>query len=181
MTSETVEEAPFNDVRDESKSPIALAKPAASDGYEVSRLIARCPPLDPNSTYCNLLQCDHFAATSVIAKLNDEVVGIISGYRQPEHPEILFIWQVAVDERARGRGLALQMLQEILRRDTKPAIRYLETTITPGNRASEALFERLAKQLNAPLNVSLKYARAVHFGGQHDDEMLHRIGPFSLL
>ncbi|MBD4807723.1 diaminobutyrate acetyltransferase, partial [Xanthomonas citri pv. citri] len=35
--------------------------PAVTDGPSVTELIAQCLPLDPNSAYCNLLQCTHFA------------------------------------------------------------------------------------------------------------------------
>ena len=44
------------------------------DGLAVNRLIASCPPLDTNSTYCNFLQCLHFAETSVLAEKDGKVV-----------------------------------------------------------------------------------------------------------
>lgn len=156
---------------------IKLFQPSAEDGYNVSQLIARCPPLDTNSTYCNLLQCHHFSDTCVIAKSGEDVVGFVSGYVQPANSNTLFVWQVAVDERARGQRLALRMLEELLARPTLNNIEYIETTITPGNQASENLFARLAQQMNIALQKTLQYARQEHFGGQHDDEILHRLGP----
>jgi len=68
----------------------------------VHDLIARCPPLDRNSLYCNLLQCSHFAATCALARHDDTTVGFVSGYRPPSDPGVLFIWQVAVDSTARA-------------------------------------------------------------------------------
>ena len=32
-------------------------RPAMFDGPAVHNLIARCPPLDANSVYCNVVQC----------------------------------------------------------------------------------------------------------------------------
>lgn len=165
-------------VEPQKETTIELRKPAATDGFDVSELVGRCPPLDTNSTYCNLLQCDHFSETSVIAHMNGEVVGFISGYLIPSRPNVLFIWQVAVDERARGHGLASKMLKHILSRDSLVNVTFTETTITPGNSASENLFKRLAASLGAELSTQLQYSRADHFGGRHADEMLHRIGPF---
>jgi L-2,4-diaminobutyric acid acetyltransferase len=127
--------------------------------------------------YCNLLQCSHFSTTSVAAELNDEVVGFISGYIQPDKPDTLFVWQVAVGEAARGQGLAGRMLQDLLSRDATQSVRYIETTITPDNRASWALFESLANKLDAPLSRSVMFDRQQHFAGQHETEMLVRIGP----
>lgn len=158
-------------------APITLRAPAAEDGAAVYELIAQCPPLDTNSMYCNLLQCTHFSATSVAAELNDEIVGFISGYIQPDAPENLFIWQVAVGEKARGQGLAGRMLKDILARTACDQVKFIETTITPDNRASWALFESLAKKLGAELNHSVMFDRQQHFAGQHETEMLVRIGP----
>lgn len=163
-----------------SMSPINLRAPEAADGLEVSRLINRCPPLDTNSTYCNLLQCSHFSRTSVIATSEQGVVGFVSGYRIPSREDTLFIWQVAVDQSVRGRGLAKKMLNHILNRSDNKQVRFIETTITPGNLASEGLFERWAAQLNAELNKTVLFSREVHFGGEHDEEVLHRIGPFTV-
>ena len=83
--------------------------PKSTDGAQVHQLIENCPPLDTNSMYCNLVQCTHFADTSVAVTLDDEMVGFISGHLIPERPDTLFIWQVAVSKKARGQGLAGRM------------------------------------------------------------------------
>ena len=161
-----------------SLHPIVLREPCLDDGMAVFRLIARCPPLDTNSSYCNMLQCGHFSASSVAALTGDELVGFISAYPVPSRSDSLFIWQVAVDEPARGQGLALQMLLQIVKRDSSKSFRYLETTITADNRASWSLFERLAKHLGAELNSGPWLDQDRHFDGQHPSELLVRIGPF---
>jgi L-2,4-diaminobutyric acid acetyltransferase len=164
-------------VKEIQDTEIVLRSPCSEDGAAVYKLIADCPPLDTNSMYCNLLQCTHFSATSVAAELNGELVGFISGYIQPDKPDTLFIWQVAVGEQARGQGLAGRMLKEILVRSACEAVRFIETTITPDNRASWALFESLTNKLGTELNRSVMFERQQHFAGQHETEMLARIGP----
>lgn len=163
-----------------SSQTILLRMPTLEDGMSVFRLIQRCPPLDTNSSYCNLLQCGHFSNTSVAADLEGELAGFISGYLVPERLDTLFIWQVAVDERARGLGLASQMLSHILNRPSCQGIRYLETTITPDNQPSWGLFKNLAKRLDTELQPSLWLDKQTHFDGQHDSESLASIGPFNL-
>ncbi|MCG2634687.1 MAG: diaminobutyrate acetyltransferase, partial [Gammaproteobacteria bacterium] len=49
-------------------------QPSIDDGWAVSRLIGDCPPLDTNSVYCKLVQCHHFAGTSVAVRWRDELV-----------------------------------------------------------------------------------------------------------
>ncbi|WP_438970473.1 diaminobutyrate acetyltransferase [Methylophaga sp.] len=159
-------------------APITLRTPTAEDGAAVYELIAQCPPLDTNSMYCNLLQSCHFSDTSVAAELDENIVGFISGYVLPKKPDTLFIWQVAVGEKARGQGLAGRMLREILERPACENVKFIETTITPDNRASWALFESLANKLGAELNHSVMFDRQQHFAGQHETEMLVKIGPF---
>jgi len=143
-------------------------------------LIKRCPPLDVNSSYCNFLQSGHFAQTSVIAEIDGETVGFISAYIKPDQPNTLFIWQVAVDERARGLGLASRMLMHILERPHCQAVSHLETTITEDNTGSWALFRRLANTLSTSLNSSLFLDKQEHFKGEHESESLVCIGPFNL-
>ena len=142
------------------------------------QLIQQCPPLDTNSAYCNLLQCDHFADTSVAATRDKNLVGFISGYRIPARPDTLFIWQVAVAESARGIGLATRMLQAILSRPQADGIRYLETSITTDNDASWALFKKLAGTLCCTLSAGDWMNKEKHFSDQHASEQLVRIGPF---
>lgn len=159
---------------------IELRIPTLSDGMAVYRLVERCPPLDANSSYCNILQCGHFAQTSVAAELNGELVGFISAYQKPEQANTLFVWQVAVDEKARGLGLASKMLMHILQRPNCQHVSHLETTITEDNEGSWALFNRLAKTLSTDLQSSIWLEKQKHFDGQHESEALVCVGPFTL-
>lgn len=151
---------------------ITLSRPISRDGAHVHQLIQRCPPLDTNSLYCNLLQCDHFADTSVIAKADKHTVGFISGYLLPSQPQTLFIWQVAVDEAARGQGLANKMLNALLARPHLNQVNRIETTITTDNKASWALFTKFAKHQQATLTKTEYFMRDEHFLNAHDSEWL---------
>ncbi|WP_439134888.1 diaminobutyrate acetyltransferase [Pseudomaricurvus sp.] len=159
---------------------IVLRNPVSEDGMNVYKLVAACPPLDTNSSYCNLLQCSHFASTSVAATLDGELVGFISGYVIPERPDTVFVWQVAVGEAARGCGLATKMIKFILSQPACEKVSFLETTITEDNKASWALFTGAAKKLDAEISSSVFFDKDTHFQGEHDSEMLVRIGPFSV-
>ncbi len=160
-----------------NQSIISLRKPIVTDGSAVHALIARCAPLDTNSMYCNLLQCFHFADTAVLAEMNGQTVGFISGYRLPQKTDTLFVWQVAVDKSARGQGLASRMLQALIEQQGGE-VQHLHTTITKGNEASWNTFRRLARDLNAPLNSHELFNKDEHLGGEHDSEFLIDIGPF---
>ena len=149
-------------------SAILLRTPTAEDAASLHRLVAECPPLDPNSLYCNLLHCTHFSATSIAAvRRNDNgqerLVGFISAYIPPGQADTLFVWQVAVAAEARGEGLAGRMLNGILQRESCANVRYIDTTITPGNEASWALFESWARRHSAPTEKRIHFERDRHF------------------
>ena len=163
----------------DSSPEINFRAPVPSDGSAVFELVASCPPLDANSMYCNLLQCSHFSGTSVVAECQGEVVGFVSGYLVPERSNTLFIWQIAVGEKARGQGVATRMLEHILRRGLCRQVTHMETTITETNRLSWALFDAFASRLMADVNTSTVFDEAVHFKGSHDSEALVSIGPFN--
>lgn len=157
---------------------LSFRHPVASDGHAVFELVGRCKPLDENSMYCNLLQCSHFSDTSIAAEADGQLVGFISGYRLPQQPNTLFVWQVAVDSSQRGKGLASRMLEQLVR--WVPNVTYLHTTITPDNKASWSTFKRFALNLGAPLNHHVFFDKHQHFAGKHDSEELVVIGPFTL-
>ena len=158
-------------------APITMRMPDMEDGSKVHALIASCPPLDPNSLYCNLLQCSHFAETCVIAELADTPIGWVSAYRPPQQPDTLFVWQVAVAKGARGSGLAMRLIKALLARPACAGIRQIRTTITPDNRASWALFRGLARHLGSGISDTPWFLADTHFGGAHAGEHLITIGP----
>lgn len=149
---------------------VKFRKPTKEDGSDVWRLIADSGKLDENSMYCNLLQCDHFSDTCIIAELDGEIIGWISGYLPPDDDTTFFVWQVAVSEKARGRGVAKRMLKELMRRKECQKVERLQTTITKDNDASWALFRSFARSCDAELTDEVHFHEEAHFDGEHDTE-----------
>ncbi len=148
-----------------------LRKPNATDGADIWALVKRCKPLDENSMYANLIQADHFRDTCVVAELEGEIVGWISGHIIPER-KALFVWQVAVSEKARGLGLGKQMLSALTRREACRGVTHLNTTITEDNAASWGLFRSFARSIGGTLSDTPYFERDAHFDGHHDTEHL---------
>jgi len=156
---------------------INLRIPDIHDGSTIHNLIKSSPPLDCNSLYCYLLICRDFRKTSVLAETDNNIAGFISAYIPPEKPDTLFVWQVAVHERARKLGLATMMLDEIIARPGLENIAYIETTVTPSNGASETLFRRYAEKHNTSCIESVCFPAELFGSGSHEEEVLFRIGP----
>lgn len=159
--------------------PIEMRPPESEDGPSIHALIARCPPLDPNSIYCNLLQASHFASTCVVAEHEGQIVGWVSGYVRPDAQDHYFLWQVAVDASMRGQNLAKRMIRSILERKGLAHVRYMNTTITPDNEASWRLFRSVADELGGAFQDRPHFLEDTHFAGQHATENMVTIGPFN--
>jgi len=152
------------------KAMPSLRKPVAEDGAAIWELIQACKPLDENSMYCNLVQCDHFSDTCIVGEMDGEIVGWVSGYVRPDDPETLFVWQVAVSEKARGTGLGTLMLNELLSREACEGVTRLQTTITRDNAASWALFRKFSDAADGELSSEPYFSKSEHFNDMHDTE-----------
>jgi diaminobutyrate acetyltransferase len=160
-------------------SAITIDTPQVRDGAQLWRLARDSRTLDLNSSYSYLLWCRDFARTSVVAKRADgEIVGFVTGYVRPDLPDSLMVWQVAVAENARGRGVAAHMLDTLVQRRLDHGQRYVETTITLDNAASIALFTALGRDRDVPVRRTELFA-AQEFPDGHAGEDLFRIGPFA--
>ena len=147
--------------------------PAVHDGVALWEIAAASRVLDVNSRYAYALWCRDFAATSIVARLGDRVVGFVTGYLRPEQPDTLFVWQVAVHDDARGRRVAATMLDDLVERVGVP---FLETSVTDDNTASIAMFSGLAERRSAHVERTELFGGAL-LGADHEAEFLYRIGP----
>jgi L-2,4-diaminobutyric acid acetyltransferase len=159
-----------------------IERPAVADGAALWRLAKGSGTLDLNSSYSYLLWCRDFAATSAVARgAGGEPVGFVTGYVRPGQPHTLLVWQVAVDAAHRGRGLAARLLDGLTARvAAERGLTTVETTITPGNTASERLFTSYAARHGATVEREVLFQAEQFPDGPHDPEVLYRIGPLSL-
>ncbi|GAA1840451.1 diaminobutyrate acetyltransferase [Pseudonocardia ailaonensis] len=153
---------------------LVIAPPTVDDGPALHRLAAEAGGLDVNTRYAYLIWCRDFAATSVIATLDGEPAGFVSGFRRPEAPDTLLVWQVAVGPAARGRGVAGRMLDALF--DQVPGVTHMETTVTPDNDASNAMFRSFARRNGANFSHKELFTER-QLGDGHEPEFLYRIGP----
>jgi L-2,4-diaminobutyric acid acetyltransferase len=132
--------------------------------------------LDLNSPYSYLLWCRDFAGTSVIARDGEEACGFITGYVRPDEVGTLFVWQVAVDRRYRGQGVAGRMLGYLGDKVAAEGRRYLEATVTSDNTASGRMFESFARDRGCVIERRPLFS-SEQFPIHHPTEVLLRIGP----
>jgi L-2,4-diaminobutyric acid acetyltransferase len=159
---------------DTSHKDLIFSNPVLNDGHAIYQLIKSCPPLDLNSSYLYFLQASHFADTCIVVKKDGIIIGFLSAYYQPDKPKTLFVWQVAIAESARGRGLAKAMLLELLKcQPQDSAMTEIACTISPSNKASQGLFASFAAKHGLVMQTS-PFINETHFGDEnHEAEDLY--------
>src|SRR5262249_18150906 len=147
---------------------VRLREPDATDAAKVLGLVSACAPLDVNSLYCYLILCPPFRESCMLAERDGEVLGFVSGYREPSRPDVLFCWQVAVAAKLRKSGLARAMLKSILSSPASRGVRTVEATVTGSNHASMRLFRRPAGDPGAPGHVAAPFSGRALAAVEHE-------------
>jgi len=154
-----------------------IRKANVHDGKRIWKLVSESGRLDVNSAYCYIMLTEYFRDTCLVAEKDGEAVGFVSAFLQPAKPETLFVWQIAVAEAHRGHGIADSLLSALVAEECCRRVRFVEATVSPDNRPSKRLFEKLARKLGAPLAAGEGFAASLFPGEAHEDERLIRIGP----
>lgn len=152
-----------------------MRAPNPTDGSVLWR-IARDSSLDLNSPYAYVMWGEHFSSSSIVADVDEEIVGFVMGFRPTADPATLFVWQVAVDAGVQQAGLGSRMLDALVER--LPGVRFLEATVTPSNVASARLFRSFAERHDASVEEGEAFAAELFPGAAHEPEIRFRIGPF---
>ncbi|CFY07763.1 Acyl-CoA N-acyltransferase [Syntrophomonas zehnderi OL-4] len=133
--------------------------------------------LDLNSAYSYLLLTKYYCDTCVVAEADGKIVGFVSAFQPPRQAEVIFVWQVAVDEEFRRRRLGLNMLKHLLAREICSNCRYLELTVNPSNHAAFNLYYQLAHDLKTSCVEEECFPSRLFPGEKHEEEVMLRIGP----
>jgi len=163
---------------DVSPLEIKFRKPCVQDGAGIWNLVRETEVLDLNSAYCYLMLGKYFPDTCLVAEYEQKIAGFVSAFLPPQNPEVVFVWQVAVAGSMRKKGLGTKLLKELLKREACEKVRFLETTVTLSNVASQSLFCRLARNTRSHLEVTVCFpANLFPTKSNHETEFLFRIGP----
>lgn len=158
---------------------IHFRHPSVEDGAAIWQMVEQDGTLDRNSAYMYLLLCQQFSDYCAVAEENGQILGFVTGLRTYKNPDTWFVWQIGVSPAARGKGLAKRLLHFVLKAPASADITYIDTTVSPSNEASRALFAGLTRRLDTQL-VENELFTDQHFpSDQHESEPLLRIGPFS--
>nr|WP_102026302.1 diaminobutyrate acetyltransferase [Salirhabdus sp. Marseille-P4669] len=156
---------------------ITFSKPRVEDGRSMWELVQEST-LDQNSAYKYIMMSEYFANTCVVAKEDEKLVGFVTAFIPPEKQDVVFVWQIGVNPNYQGKQIASKLLHELINRSTCRNVRYLEATVTPSNKASQALFKGFARKLETNCFISECFSEDLFPSEEHEEELCFRVGPF---
>lgn len=145
-----------------------------TDGAKIWKLIKAVGTLDLNSEYCYFILSDFFSGTCLIAEGEaGSLLGFVTCFVPPKEKNTLFVWQIGVDQKVQGRGIAGQLLDLLIQHQGKK-LEKVKTTISDDNKASQHLFRSFAKRHKA-IMVKSEFIRSEDFEGEHEAEYLYTV------
>lgn len=157
---------------------VVFRAPVPEDGPAVWNLVESTPSLDSNSLYYYTLWFRDFAESSLVATVDDEIVGFLTGYRRPAEPETYFVWQTAVNPRHGIPFLGVKLFQAAADRQVAAGARFVEATVSSENKAIIMVLKQYAKKRSADIETEVLFPSSM-FPDSHHDEILYRIGPLA--
>ncbi|MFF7386985.1 diaminobutyrate acetyltransferase [Streptomyces scabiei] len=153
-------------------------EPRPEDGFAVWELVKNTPGLDTNSPYSYVLWFRDYADCSLLATVNGEIVGFLTGYRRPDEPDTYFVWQTAVSPRHGVPFLGVRLFEAAAERQRERGARHVEATVSADNKAILMVLKQYARKRSAEVAERVLFP-AAWLGEGHHDEVLHRIGPLT--
>jgi len=158
--------------------PLVFRSSRPTDGVTLWRLAQAAGTLELNSQYFYLLLATDFGDTCLIAEHEGQAVGMVIGYQPPREPHTAFVWQVGLLPEHQGKGLGLKLLMAWLALPANTHCQWVTATVADDNTASQALFKRLARELQTDCEVRPHFTADL-FAHDHPAEPLYRIGPIA--
>ncbi len=156
---------------------VTYRQPQLNDATRIYELVRNVDALDLNSWYHYAIFARDFADTSLVADVDGQFAGFVTGYIRPTQPDTLFLWQTATTLSHGVSNLGLNLIHELVQTvKVQRGVRYVEATVDPTNKAIAMLFRLLARQLRAEKKDDV-LLEAANFDELEHDESLVRIGP----
>ena len=151
---------------------------AVDEAREVWDLAANDPVIDTNSPYAYVMASDFWGETFLIARdEHGRLAGYVLGVQRPDRKAV-FVWQIAVADHARRKGLARRLLSALMTAAAPLGLTRLEATVAPANKPSAAMFRRFADDNGVPCEITGGYPGSAFPEAGSEGERLFEIGPF---
>jgi len=117
-----------------------------------------------------------FADSSLVAETEGALIGFVGGYRTPEPPHAVLLWQIDVDPAYRRQGVGNALLHALIRCPGCADAEYLEASVRSSDVACKRLIEGFARELSTTCEATFDTSEMLSSSGGDVEELL-RVGP----
>jgi L-2,4-diaminobutyric acid acetyltransferase len=149
-----------------------LRTPETKDKGRVTAPVGTALPRDTRGISGTVVGQDAFHETSVLAEMNGELLGRITGYLLPYDPETLFIWHIEVSDAAPGTALSMRMLRHLLQQKSCAGVTRVQTVISSDDEAPWLQFRQFAGKQNTSMDIQPYYTQALEPHKRHENDNL---------
>jgi L-2,4-diaminobutyric acid acetyltransferase len=139
---------------------VTITKVDEEEFLKAYNFVSNCKPLENYSEHFYKIVLRYFGNSCFVAKFNDEIVGMVIGFKSQADKNKFFLWQIGVFSYHRGREIGKRLLDRIEKAAKELDCKIMEVTVDPENIASQKLFEK-----NGYLNVSSKEGEIIEVMG----------------
>lgn len=134
------------------------------DIIQIRELLSKSAPyVLPHHHYIYWMMAHYCSESNIVAMEKGSVVGYLCAVPE-EKKNCYFIWQIVVDSRMRNKGVAIQMMDVLIKLAEENKIQTLELTIDKNNEASRNFYKKYAEKLGSGLEKIGEY----RYEGNHD-------------
>lgn len=133
---------------------IQIEQVAVNDYPEIYRLSGKIEGIVQHPAHLYKIMAAHFGRTFFVARESDHgssrILGFMMGFISQSIPGHLFVWQIAVSEKAHGTGIGSRLLGHTIEyaresEECKAVMATVETT----NTGSQRLFEKMGFHIDS--------------------------------
>lgn len=109
----------------------------SEDVGQVGALVNRCKPLlILHTAYTYWVLFKYMSSTCFVLEENGKIIGYTTALRSTDNPDILFWWQMGIEEEYRGRKYSFLLTEAIVKKARALGCKHIQFTIDSSNRAS---------------------------------------------
>lgn len=131
-------------------SQVVIRNARDDEASAIQALARQCPPLDVHTAFSYWVVTRYQQGLCLVAEQDDSLVGFLTATGTTD-TNLLYVWQIGVNQAHRGTGLAERLLDRLVAQATALGFRSMQVSIADNNAASLAVFSRLAARRESEL------------------------------
>lgn len=140
--------------------------------------MGRCEGLIQHPVHFYKIMQTYFGDSIFLSWNEKELNGYVFGFRSQRDPDIFFLWQIGVLEEFRGTGLAVELVEKLVRKAEEVGSGRMHVTAEIDNIASWKLFLKCGFKNISSENTTEKYGQKAivdYYGSGTDQVLLEKV------